>query len=114
MGWERCIRMGVLALGRRWDDGRSLTARSRDARAAASPGAIVPPNPALRRTPSRTFARSRRRAQVAAACPRCAQPVIRRSSTANNSYIAIAITPITNSPANTSGIRIDEPADIIR
>jgi hypothetical protein len=46
--------------------------------------------------------------------PRCAQPVIRRSSTAKNSYITIAITPITNSQANTSGIRIDEPADIIR
>ena len=45
---------------------------------------------------------------------RCAQPVVRFSTTANSSYIAIAITPITTSPANASGICIDEPADISR
>ena len=39
---------------------------------------------------------------------------MRLSTNANSSYIAIAITPITTSPANTSGMRIDEPADIIR
>ena len=54
------------------------------------------------------------RAHAAAVIPRCAQPVIRRSSTANASYITIAITPITNRPAKTNGIRIDEPAAIIR
>ena len=57
---------------------------------------------------------TRRAAYVAACPPRCAQPVMRRSITAKNSYIAIAITPITARPANTKGIFIDEPADIMR
>ena len=73
----------------------------------------------MRRVGSRERTRRRRpgvaqRAHPAAVIPRCAQPVIRRSSTAKNSYITIAITPITNRPANTSGMRIDEPAAIIR
>ena len=42
--------------------------------------------------------------------PRVAQPVMRRSSNAKNSYIAIAMTLMTMRPANTSGIRIDDPA----
>ena len=67
-----------------------------------------------RSTGPRTADPGRAAGQPAAACPRCAQPVIRRSSTAKNTYITIAIAPITNSPANTSGMRIDEPAAIIR
>lgn len=46
--------------------------------------------------------------------PRCAQPVIRFSSTANSSYMTIAITAITTSPANASGIFMADPADTSR
>jgi len=49
-----------------------------------------------------------------ASMPRVAQPVMRRSNTANTSYIKIAITLMTIRPAKTSGMRICEPADIIR
>jgi hypothetical protein len=52
--------------------------------------------------------------QVTAFIPRVAQPVMRRSSKANVSYMTIAITLMTTKPANTSGMRIDDPADIIR
>ena len=46
--------------------------------------------------------------------PRCAHPVVRFSTIANSSYIAIAITPMTTNPANASPICIDDPADMSR
>ena len=46
--------------------------------------------------------------------PRCAQPVVRFSTHENNSYIAIAITPIVTSPAKASGRRCCDAADCIR
>jgi hypothetical protein len=45
---------------------------------------------------------------------RVAQPVMRFSRTANTSYMVIAITLMTVRPANTNGIRICEPANIMR
>jgi hypothetical protein len=55
------------------------------------------------------------RANPYAACdPRCAQPVVFFSSTEKNSYIAMAMTPITTSPANASGMRMAEPAETSR
>ena len=46
--------------------------------------------------------------------PRCAQPVVRFSMMAKSSYMAMAIAPITTSPAKASGIFIEEPADTSR
>ena len=52
--------------------------------------------------------------QVGACWPRCAHPVIRFSIHAKISYIAIAITEMTITPANISAVLSDELADIIR
>eukprot|EP01022_Parablepharisma_sp_SALTPOND_P021557 TRINITY_DN427_c2_g1_i1.p1 TRINITY_DN427_c2_g1~~TRINITY_DN427_c2_g1_i1.p1 ORF type:complete len:1458 (+),score=547.10 TRINITY_DN427_c2_g1_i1:21634-26007(+) len=46
--------------------------------------------------------------------PRCAQAVVRRSTMANNSYMAMAMAPITTRPAKASGIFMDDPADTSR
>ncbi len=46
--------------------------------------------------------------------PRCAQAVVWRSITLNNSYITIAITPTTTRPANANPICMAEPAEISR
>ena len=46
--------------------------------------------------------------------PRCAHPVVRRSTTENSSYIPIAIAPTATSPAKASPICIDEPAEMSR
>jgi len=46
--------------------------------------------------------------------PRWAQAVVRFSTSANNSYMAMAITPITIRPEKASGIFMAEPADTSR
>ena len=46
--------------------------------------------------------------------PRCAQPVVCFSTKLNNSYIAMAIAPITTRPAKASAMRCCDPALCIR
>jgi hemolysin III len=46
--------------------------------------------------------------------PRCAQAVVRCSMALNNSYMAMAMAPITARPAKASGMRCEDPADCIR